>query len=212
MKAAIGSQKEVTMVPGNSLAYQRNNDIVKMSTVDKKTLQEIGKHFNISRERVRQILISLDIKPRESGAFLRAKDKRTEKREAVDRRKIGVWGINVDELNDFKNSLSPDEVDTVIYAYQTQRANVRRLLGKNMWKLDIASWWKIWTESGKWTERGRGKCCLSRIVLEQPFSILNSEVRVDGEMIRDRHLNRKKKVKKLTKKAVKQNVVAVNIV
>lgn len=175
---------------------ERDAQIVQMSK-KQKTLKEIGEHFCLSRERIRQILISNNIDPRKSGAFLRSISRQNEKQEEKDVRNRKVWGITGHELIVFKNllhknELYQNEVDSIIKAYTTQRSNVHRLVGKNMWNLSITDWWKIWMESGQWSIRGRGLYCLSRIILEKPFSVDNAEVRLYGEMIRDRHLARGK--------------------
>lgn len=43
------------------------------------------------------------------------------------------------------------------------------------WELTFDQWWDIWTQSGKWSDRGRGalRCCMARKLDRGPYAVGN---------------------------------------
>ncbi len=57
------------------------------------------------------------------------------------------------------------------------------------WELTLGQWWKIWQDSGKWEERGRGTGYgLTRIDTTKPFSVDNVVIETAQESMRHRRL------------------------
>lgn len=127
-------------------------------------LDKIGKKFGLTRERVRQILRQLGVQKDEGGGALqhfiriRAKiEKKITLNEARERRSRKNYGCSFTEVQ----ALGPiSEKRTPAHRYKQQR-----LSAKNRgveWKITLPQWWKIWSESGKWSECGTGKYGMAR--------------------------------------------------
>lgn len=71
-------------------------------------------------------------------------------------------------------------------AYNQQRENA--IYHRQIeWRLTFDQWRKIWDESGRWSERGRGadKFCMCRIGDVGPYAIGNVFISTNGENVRD---------------------------
>lgn len=131
---------------------------------DGSTLQEIGTKYEISRERVRQILTRrFGITKLHGGGAIRsfknidtkidaAKD-RNEKSEARIRKTWGMsladYAAHVAEYGSSYDKGSPLHK----FVQHRKNANYRGI----SWEFTFAGWWAVWQESGKWNQRGRGK-------------------------------------------------------
>lgn len=122
------------------------------------TLEEIGKKYGISRERVRQILKRYDITRRDGGQAIRARERMRSKairhKKKADKLKRESLGCDLNEWKYYR-SFNKDYYKTPIHAYIQQRSNSRSR--DIAWNITINEWWSVWEASGKWGERGVGK-------------------------------------------------------
>jgi hypothetical protein len=119
------------------------------------TLREVSHAYSLSKERVRQIVSAYGVSKSEGGAGLIGKRNRQSKQSAMDARYLSKWGHFRAE---HKKLLAIGRGDRAsrnpIRAFIQQRksADVRGI----EWRLTLAEWWRIWSESGKWGVRGVG--------------------------------------------------------
>jgi DNA-binding CsgD family transcriptional regulator len=131
------------------------------------TLEEIGRVFALSRERIRQILASRGVHREEGGYRIQsaqaAQARWNLRKELKDQRCQKFYGCSYEtalEINSGRN-LSCSRSPAKAYTMQRKSA-AERGIG---WGFDLPSWWAVWQQSGRWGQRGRGKSgyCMSRI-------------------------------------------------
>lgn len=145
------------------------------------TLEEIGVQFNVSRERVRQILNESGIDGRHGGRTKRKWQNDVARREREARRLKAraekVLGVDWDTALRLNDGISTFYTVTCkARSYLTQkRSALSRGIG---WEMTFADWCRVWDESGKWAQRGRGKydCCMSRKGDAGPYSYDNVRI------------------------------------
>lgn len=143
-----------------------------------KTLQEIGDLYQITRERVRQILHKRGISAKEGGAHLKAfinavglQDEYRKKIEIKERWSMDKFGCSLAEYKSYGDWKKPKTPAGIFYQ---QRSNAtRRKIG---WELSLPQWWRLWQESGRWPERGRGKYVMARFADTGPYSEENIQI------------------------------------
>lgn len=132
------------------------------------TLAEIGNHFGITRERVRQIISNLGVTKFDGGKHVRSFQntpdkvaKLREKNERAEARIRSLWGMSVDAYTlHVKEHGNSSFSNSPMHKYVCQRnSSIRRGIA---WEFTFADWWSIWLESGKWYERGQGKYVMAR--------------------------------------------------
>jgi transcriptional regulator with XRE-family HTH domain len=126
------------------------------------TLEQVGAEFGITRERVRQIVKKAGVTRLDGGktistlmqtpdkvAALRAKNERIEARIRA------TWDMSLDDYRAHVAEYGSCVVgSSPMGKYQQHRKNA--LARGIAWQFTFAEWWKVWQESGKWAERGRG--------------------------------------------------------
>jgi hypothetical protein len=71
---------------------------------------------------------------------------------------------------------------------QFRRRRAEELRRGMVWELTYEQWWRIWQESGHWTERGSkgSQYGLFRLNPEGPFSVENVAVQLYSKVARER--------------------------
>ena len=114
-----------------------------------KTLHEIGGHYKITRERVRQLLTRYyGITASDGGNQKRAALRRDKFEACRNSKSLKKWGCNFDQYVAIRDLKKPTR------AWNAQRRNAANR--SIAWELNLWQWWSIWQQSGKWSERGRG--------------------------------------------------------
>lgn len=136
------------------------------------TLAEIGKVYGVTRERIRQLLVGSGANAKSGGAFVRKLIKRARKEALINARYVAKHGMTRAEYM----ALRGDNFRTspqLRYRYQERTAHHRGI----GWEFNFASWWKVWSDSGKWALRGRGHgYVMSRIGDAGPYSPENVRI------------------------------------
>lgn len=122
------------------------------------TLQQIGTHYGITRERVRQILARRGVTREEGGQHFKTLQGREQCRQRREARYLAHYGCTYEQfwsVNPRGYSVRDDYYRTPIGAFQNQRRNARER-GIAWGFPTFWSWWQVWDKSGHWNERGRG--------------------------------------------------------
>lgn len=132
------------------------------------TLQQIGEHFGVTRERVRQMMTKhLGIRAEDGGKTVSARARREKARAAKEAECLARYGCTLAQMKTLRASPGYP-----IRKFSAQRKNAhRRGIG---WGLNLWQWWTIWQESGRWSERGRGQgYVMCRVSDSGPYEIGN---------------------------------------
>lgn len=145
------------------------------------TLQVIGEKYNVTRERVRQILKLAGVDSKCGGCSARASLKRNaaeRARVAAQARRAEKWGVPFDLLAELR-------ANGTIRAFEQQRKSARNR--GIVWKLTFGEWFAVWQASGKLHLRGRGKgrYCMSRHRDEGGYELCNVHVQTTQENSRE---------------------------
>lgn len=144
------------------------------------TMEKIGSEFSITRERVRQVLASRGIDYRDGGQYL---SKLRKIRDELDRRNQACFSKYGCDLEQHKELLAMKPRNPII-AFRSQRSNARKRGIK--WDFKLWDWWRVWVESGKWNQRGRGDgYVMARIKDSGPYSRENVYITSASQNIRD---------------------------
>lgn len=156
-----------------------------------KVLQDIGDVFNISRERVRQILKSMGVDPKDGGRAFKYRQNKALKESIRLNKWLPIYQCTVRELE------ARIGRDTKFYgkkyalAYYKHRYNAKnRGIG---FELSFPEWFDIWVKSGHLDGRGNGGYVMARPTDSGPYKIGNVEIKTQSENIMDRHKNYKGK-------------------
>lgn len=138
------------------------------------TLQVIGEKYNVTRERVRQILARAGVDSKCGGQSVQASLKRNaaeRSRVAARARRAEKWGVPFELLAELRSN-------GTIAAFERQRQNSRTR--GIVWKLTFGQWFAVWQASGKLHLRGRGKgrYCMSRHRDEGGYELGNVHVQL----------------------------------
>lgn len=130
------------------------------------TLQEIGRHYGITRERVRQLITKYHgLRGGDGGATLTstlARAARLNKREARYQRRYGCSREQYRAIQRTGGTRAYTELQR-----NTTRDGIK--LELTLWQ-----WWNLWQGSGHWSERGRGHgYWLFRLRSDAPLSLDN---------------------------------------
>lgn len=119
---------------------------------DGMTLAEVGAKYNVTRERVRQLLKTVGVSGSDGGAHIKFVRRDTAHRADRERRCLEKNGMAVYEYNLTRKVQAPIGQDARV-VFSRQRNAMRGNQGFE-WTLTFAEWWDVWQKSGKWDERG----------------------------------------------------------
>lgn len=131
-----------------------------------KTLNEIGEHFDLTRERVRQILTKRGITKQMGGQTVATAGHRaarwTEKKRVKNASCQRSYGCDYETVVSLNQGKALSAQSSRTYAYSQQKASAGRRCVK--WEMTFPEWCRVWDESGKFPQRGRGKAgyCMAR--------------------------------------------------
>lgn len=143
------------------------------------TLVAIGSHHGITRERARQIIAKYARYrgPVVGGAEVAALIRRAAYLAERDARYLASKGCTFDEYSAIR-----DAGGARPYGQQRSTAHQRGI----EWRFTLASWWKVWQDSGRWSERGRGNgYCMARRGDVGPYSPENVYICTIGQNFSD---------------------------
>lgn len=133
------------------------------------TLAKIGAYFNLTRERVRQILSRMGVTRHDGGQRLLAAAKLARKTGALEARIRQTWGLDIATWRALR-------ADGTIRRYEQQRqtSSARAI----PFLLTFAEWFGVWEASGKYALCGKGKghYCMSRIRDDGPYALGNVHI------------------------------------
>lgn len=189
-----GFKLRITVSKKNKIgADGRDGDIIS-SYISGKTLHEIGIKYNLTRQRVQQILKRNGIARHDGGINAAVhKEKRANKRAehitGVDVRSIEKYGINRNDMREINKTYSISGRSPLrLFNQQRNNARIRGV----QWDFDFYGWWLIWMDSGKWFDRGRGKnkYVMARFEDDGPYSKDNVKIILSTENNREGILKR----------------------
>lgn len=133
------------------------------------TLQAIGDHFGMTRERIRQIMRMEGVSRQSGGQSLATTMKQERKKRARDQRSMARYGVDYETLLGLRS-----EGLVQAYRYHENSAKNRGI----EFLLTLGEWVSIWRASGKIHLRGRGKghYCMSRIRDDGPYAVGNVHI------------------------------------
>ncbi len=131
--------------------------------------------FDITTQRIQQILASRGLSAKDGGQHLLAK--RTEaKREAeMNQRIFDLLGMSRQEVKDLRGRYQTYQ-DSPFNRYRIQRSSA--LARSIEWRFNFSEWWKVWDQSGKYDKRGRetGQFVMARFNDIGPYSKDNVKI------------------------------------
>lgn len=158
-----------------------------------KCLEEIGEKYDLTRERVRQILYQRGVARTDGGAYLRGLEnalvKQSRRTRWADEKYQAKYGCSFAECLKINNGVGVSRPGTIAksFSYQKNSADMRGV----PWKMTLAEYHQVWLDSGKMLERGRGKqkYCMARKGDEGAYEIGNVEIITNQQNGRDAQLN-----------------------
>lgn len=149
------------------------------------TLQQVGDQYDISRERIRQIVARAGVVAQERGRAVRA----VAKRGAVsERRRIkrdqwaqSRYGCDYQTLIELNETHKTKQLGCYAqaYIYQLRNAAARGI----PFRLTFPQWMQVWRASGHFHDRGRGigKFCMSRFQDRGAYEVGNVYIQLATE-------------------------------
>ena len=120
-----------------------------------KTIREISEALEVSRNTIWRGLKEIGLTKKDGGAHINHLAKLQKAKEKMDRYYLKRYGM---VKADFKRLSAIGAVRA--FTDQKRNAGVRGI----PWKFNLKTWWEVWEESGKFSQRGKGlgKYCMSR--------------------------------------------------
>lgn len=148
-----------------------------------KTLQAIGTKYNLTRERVRQILSkAFGIKGADGGIAEQKRMRHAARIEIANQRCLKKYDCDYATYIDviwigktmMRSGRGREVTPRGAFDRQKQSAISRGI----DWQLTFGQWWRLWQQSGKFQERGRkrGQYVMARIGDSGPYAIGNVQI------------------------------------
>lgn len=148
------------------------------------TMREVAEKTGLSAEGVRKILARLGVSASEGGIAAKKQKKQARLEAERDEKYLSKYGCTYAEFKSVcghhtEGMKSPFRA----FTYQRNNAVDRGI----EWDLKFWDWYQIWSESGKWEQRGKGaNCyCMSRKGDEGPYRVGNVYIGKISENSRD---------------------------
>jgi hypothetical protein len=123
------------------------------------TLREIGSHYGMTRERVRQLTSRHGLNRRSGGMHKSSVDNKARKAANVaarrDARAILYYGCPYAELLALNDRQKPRIGTSNAGKFRIQKNNA--LVRGVVWAITFPQWMQVWQGSGHWQERGRAR-------------------------------------------------------
>jgi len=150
-------QETEPYIKGSRAGRSKDSDICERY-LGGEILADIGKTYGVTRERIRQILKRYGITGKDGGKSKISADRHKKmgilKDAASDLLKQSIFGCSKAEW-DYYRAMDDDYKKTPLGFYSMQKKNANQ---RNIeWNITMNEWWFIWTESGRWEERGLKK-------------------------------------------------------
>lgn len=145
------------------------------------TLQSIGDRFKVSRERIRQIVQKIGLKPHQGGRAKRSTTtyfkRKLKKMLATEKRIRKNYGCSLGEYQYIMQG-QPFRITASCraYSYSCLKRNCERV--GMPFRLTFYEWFLLWKASGKESERGKRahRYVMSRINRRRGYSFENTEI------------------------------------
>lgn len=155
---------EIDFIHGGTKRAKNDSRVEPMAVMYRSgaTLQQIGDHYGVTRERVRQLLTGrLGIRGSDGGQSIIDRRNREKAQAAHDRKCLDRMGCTFQQWRqmrdlgrEMRRTLGVSYSRTPTGAYISQRNNARKR--GIAWEISLWDWWQIWQQSGRWEQRGRG--------------------------------------------------------
>lgn len=177
------------MADDKTIIEQRNKQWIRLF-VGGMTLQEVGERYNVTRERVRQVLAKHGLGRRDGGAAVRGMVRRNMLAAKRNHRVLNRTGMFLSEFQKAQRRLVHGEKPYTVF--MQFRSKTRRYHPDVAFTLTFGEWFELWSRSGKLGRhgRGKGKYVLARKSGDGPFSYENMEI-IKFTHIRSRERNNK---------------------
>lgn len=150
------------------------------------TLAAIGDLYDVTRERIRQLLWKAGVEPTSGGCAVRSiinkarRDSAARKR--MDQRRRAVFGCDLTTFIAITGGRQAHGRIASLYVRQKENARKRGI----SWELTLPEWMHVWRDSGHWDERGRGagSYCMARHGDVGPYSVANVYITTCAENVR----------------------------
>lgn len=159
--------------------YSADPRVIKMADMYRQglTLEDIGRQFELTRERVRQLLSKCGITKTDGGGAVRVQAVRAASVSKARQRQAkqeAKHGVPYDLLQALRSNGA-----TRAFQQQRRTSKTRGIA----FRLSLAEWWAVWQASGKFRLRGRGKgtYCMSRIRDDGPYALGNVHIQLTEE-------------------------------
>lgn len=161
------------------------------------SLQEIGDEYELSRERIRQVLAKAGMSSTEGGVVVKRalvdRARKSKRQAAADERSFRRYGCPASELSACNYGLPLHAKGCMASAYNSQKNNAR--IRKIEWRMTFPEWCDIWKASGFLDHRGRGadKYAMARRGDIGPYSRENVYIATNAQNISDGYAFRRQR-------------------
>lgn len=161
LKSANKSQNGINL----TLGIEARNIQIRKEFEKGSSMPELALKYQMTRQGIQLILKNQGIDRKQGGAAVRAKLKKEKEQSKKFKHKqkacLNKWGCTLEQwqtLRDYDENFHK----TPIARFIQHRSNVLR--DAIPWKLTLWQWWTIWSQSGHYQQRGRGKTayCMTR--------------------------------------------------
>lgn len=159
------------------------------------TLEQIGAAYQITRERVRQIIAAVGVTRKDGGQAKSAAEKKAWREAAIKRRRdaraFNSYGCSHDAAIAANQGKPLRERGCLASGYRTQKHNAGR---RNIeWRFTFPEWVAVWVVSGRIHERGRvtgDSFVMARFSDAGPYSASNVYITTNRTNVHDYQMKR----------------------